>query len=251
MVRLPLQIDVGQLRPDDAGLLKVSVGEVAEAHVAVEVGGQCAVHTVRGAQLQVGEPALGRLQEALFDGSPRSRYGPKATPAAVAVEARAAVRTEAAAQVVAVAVVVVQARDVGDHARARATSAHSFRLHAVADVVLLRRGEVAGLPEQVIAVLVVHLVTSQGVQVMILGHGHAIAQLVSPRHLPQLAVSLVHCAILVRPLRRARVAPVLAFSVDVIVAEGGSELQVLDELILGEKRVEDAHHVFALVVVGG
>ena len=80
---------------------------------------------------------------------------------------------------------------------------------------------------------------------MIRGYRHFITQLVGPYHFLVLIELLAHATIDVIAVRGTRVLPVIAFRVNIIIAQGRLELQILDELIFTVDGIERAGHIFA------
>ena len=115
VARLPRQVGVGRGADGSAGLPVVAVGVVYEAHVAVVVGGQGAVHAVGCAQAQVAQPARGALHEAFLQHVPGAGHRPEVAPTVVGAQSRGAVAAVGAGQEVAFVVVIIHLGEDGHH----------------------------------------------------------------------------------------------------------------------------------------
>ena len=75
------------------------------------------------------------------------------------LQTRAAVYTIAESEEVLVVVIIVYTSDIRNHTCATIRTAYRLRLLTIRDVVLIRSGEVGSVSRQIVAILIVNLIT--------------------------------------------------------------------------------------------
>ena len=78
-----------------------------------------------------------------------------------------------------------------------------------------------------------------------------IAQLVGPHHLPVILRHSGKSSVDVIAIGSTRIRPLASLGIGEIVAEGGLENKVLDELILTIHSIETSCHIFTLIIISG
>jgi len=230
-------------------LVKVIRRQTTQSHVAVIIARQRAVHAVGDTPLQIRQPSQYPSHKRLVDQAISRRNRPKISPTVIPMETRTPIHAETGTEIILVSVVIIQTAQVRHHASPLFRPGHRKRLRAIANRIFLPRGKIGYIPRQITKILIIHLVSGQHVEMVILPKVELIGQLIGPNQFIVSVHRLVKISVVCLPVRSLRVRPRFPNDIHIIQVQRGFELQTIHDFIFSKKRGEDTFHTLPVIVI--